>query len=118
VTDVFQHIEVADGRVWLLPSGVDTFAGDLPEEEKQVVWAAATAPAADLFNQKVEGVAWRSKPSAYVVAKNDRTVQPDLQRFVAKRMGSHHVRGREQPRPNAFEPQPRGRRDPHRRERP
>jgi len=88
VTDVFQHIEVADGRVWLLPSGVDTFAGDLPEEEKQVVWAAATAPAADLFNQKVEGVAWRSKPSAYVVAKNDRTVQPDLQRFVAKRMGA------------------------------
>ena len=88
VTDVFQHIEVADGRVWLLPSGVDTFAGDLPEEEKQVVWAAATAPAADLFNQKVEGVAWRSKPSSYVVAKNDRTVQPDLQRFVAKRMGA------------------------------
>lgn len=34
------------------------------------------------------GVAWRSKPSAYVVAKNDRTVQPDLQRFVAKRMGA------------------------------
>jgi hypothetical protein len=32
--------------------------------------------------------------------------------------GSHHVRGREQPRPNAFEPQPRGRRDPHRRDRP
>ena len=30
----------------------------------------------------------RSKPSAYVVATNDRTVQPELQRFVANRMGA------------------------------
>jgi pimeloyl-ACP methyl ester carboxylesterase len=47
-----------------------------------------SAPAADLFNQKVEGTAWKSKPSWYIVAKNDRTVQPELQRFVAKRMGA------------------------------
>jgi pimeloyl-ACP methyl ester carboxylesterase len=33
-------------------------------------------------------VAWKSKPSSYVVATNDRTVHPDLQRFVAKRMGA------------------------------
>jgi len=46
------------------------------------------APAADLFNQKVEGTAWRSKPSWYIVAKNDRTVHPELERFVAKRMGA------------------------------
>jgi pimeloyl-ACP methyl ester carboxylesterase len=88
VTDAFQHIEVADGRVWLLPSGVDTFAGDLSPEEKQVVYATATPPAADLFNQKVEGVAWRSKPSVYVVAANDRAVHPDLQRHAANRMGA------------------------------
>jgi pimeloyl-ACP methyl ester carboxylesterase len=34
VTDVFSHIEVADGRIWLLPDGIDCFAGDLSEEEK------------------------------------------------------------------------------------
>jgi len=45
-------------------------------------------PDADLFNQKLEGTAWRSKPSWYIVGKNDRTVHPDLQRFVAKRMGA------------------------------
>jgi hypothetical protein len=45
-------------------------------------------PAADLFDQKVEGVAWKSKPSWYIIAKNDRTVHPELQRFVAKRMGA------------------------------
>jgi len=88
VTDVFSHVEVADGRVWMKPEGIASFAGDLPEQEQRVVWATHAAPAADLFTQKVEGVAWRSKPSWYIVAKSDRTVQPELQRFVAKRMGS------------------------------
>jgi pimeloyl-ACP methyl ester carboxylesterase len=46
------------------------------------------APVADLFTQKVEGVAWRSKPSWYVVANNDRTVNPELERFAAERMGA------------------------------
>ena len=88
VTDVFSHIEITDGRVWMLPQGVETFAGDLPEQEQKVVWATHVAPAADLFNQKVAGTAWRSKPSWYIVANNDRTVRPELQRFVAKRMGA------------------------------
>jgi pimeloyl-ACP methyl ester carboxylesterase len=44
--------------------------------------------AADLFTQKLDGVAWRSKPSSHIVATKDRTVQPALQRFVAKRMGA------------------------------
>jgi pimeloyl-ACP methyl ester carboxylesterase len=88
VTDVFSHIEVADGRIWMLPDGVEFFAGDLSEEEQKVVWATHFAPAADLFTQKLAGVAWRSKPSSYIVATKDRTVQPELQRFVAKRMGA------------------------------
>ena len=88
-TDIFAHIEIADGRIWMLPSGIGCFAGDLPEQEQQLVWAAQGVPAADLFNQKLDGTAWRTKPSWYVVANNDRTVQPDLERFVAKRMGAH-----------------------------
>jgi len=87
-TDVFNHIEVADGRVWLLPDGVDAFAGDLSEQEQKLVWATHMVADVDLFNQKVEGTAWRSKPSWYIVAKNDRTVHPELERFVAKRMGA------------------------------
>ena len=87
-TDVFEHIEVADGRIWLLPDGIDCFAGDLPEAEKQLVWATHYAPAADLFGHNAEGVAWRSKPSWYIRAANDRTVHPDLERFVAERMGA------------------------------
>ena len=87
-TDVFSHIEVANGRIWMLPDGVDCFAGDLPEEEQKLVWATHYAPAVELFNGKIEGAGWKTKPSWYIVAKRDRTVHPDLERFCAKRMGA------------------------------
>jgi pimeloyl-ACP methyl ester carboxylesterase len=70
------------------PEGVACFAGDLSEEEQKVVWATHYAPAADLFSRNAPGVAWKSKPSWYIVANNDRTVHPDLERFVAKRMNA------------------------------
>ena len=89
VTDVFSYIEVADGRIWMLPEGTRAFAGDLPEQEQKLVWATHVAPDVDLFNQKLDGTAWRTKPSWYIVANHDQTVQPDLERFVAKRMGAH-----------------------------
>ena len=73
-------------------SGVPCFAGDLSAEEQGVVYATHFAPALDLFTQKqLDGVAWRSKPSWYIVATEDRTVHPDLQRFAAKRMGATTV---------------------------
>jgi pimeloyl-ACP methyl ester carboxylesterase len=90
-TPIFGHIEVADGRVWMLPEGVKDFAGDLPEQEQKVVWATHFAPDADLFNQKVDGTAWKTKPSWSIVATEDRTVHPDLERFLAKRMSATTV---------------------------
>ena len=87
-TPVFQHIEVADGRIWVRRSGIPDFAGDLSEDEQTLVFATQTTPLADLFNQPVPGAAWKSKPTYYIVGANDRTVQPDLERFVAKRMNA------------------------------
>src|SRR5467141_1590288 len=87
-TDVFSHIEVKDGRIWLLPEGIDSFAGDLPEQEQKLVWATQGVPKPDLFDAKVGGTAWKSKPSWYIVGKKDRTVHPDLERFFAKRIGA------------------------------
>src|SRR5438876_2372232 len=84
-TDVFSHIEVADGRIWMLPDGVECFAGDLPEEEQKLVWAADYAPAVDLFSGKVEGAAWKAKASWYIVGKNERVVYPELERVFANR---------------------------------
>ena len=87
-TDVFSHIEVAEGKIWLLPEGIGCFAGDLPEEEQKLVWATQGVPTADLFDQKVPGAAWKSKPSWYIVGNNDQTVPPELERFLANRMGA------------------------------
>lgn len=104
-TEIFSHVEFEDGRVWIKREGVDRFAGDLTAQEQKLVWATQAAPVADLFNQKVEGTAWRSKPSWYVVGSQDVTVHPELQRFVAKRMeartyetNSSHVPMLSQPR--------------------
>ena len=88
VTDVFSYIDIADGRIWLRPEGIDCFAGDLSEQEKKLVWATHFAPSADLFSRNAPGTAWRSKPSWYIVAKNDRTVHPALEHAAAKRMGA------------------------------
>jgi pimeloyl-ACP methyl ester carboxylesterase len=87
-TEVFSHIEIADGRVWLLPSGIKYFAGDLSEQEQKLVWATQGVPDANLFNAKTENAAWKSKPSWYIVANQDHTVHPELERFVAQRMGA------------------------------
>ena len=87
-TPVFQHIEVADGRIWVKQSGIPDFAGDLPAEEQKLVWATQMVPLADLFGQPVPGAAWKSKPTYYIVGADDRTVQPELQRFLAKRMNA------------------------------
>ncbi|MBV9979505.1 alpha/beta hydrolase, partial [Bradyrhizobium sp.] len=104
-TLVDQHIEVTDGRIWLRPSGVPEFAGDLPESEQQLVWATQMAPLTDLFGQPVPGAAWKLKPTSYIVGSEDRTIQPELQRFLAKRMNakvtelaSSHVPMLSQPR--------------------
>src|SRR6267142_441851 len=43
-TDVFSHIEVADGRIWLRPEGTKYFCGDLSEQEQQLVWATQDVP--------------------------------------------------------------------------
>src|SRR5262245_15464465 len=87
-TPVFQHIEVADGRLFLRPAGIRDFAGDLPDEEQKLVWATQMGPLADLFTQPVIGAAGKSQPTYYIVGSEDRTVQPDLQRFLAQRMGA------------------------------
>lgn len=73
----------------MLPNGTEFFAGDLSLEEQKVVWATHYAPAADLFQQQKltsDGVAWRTKPSWFILAKKDHTVHPELQRFLATRM--------------------------------
>lgn len=72
-------------------NGTEFFAGDLSAEEHKLIWATHYAPVFDLFNQQsltAHRIAWKSKPSWYVLATKHHTVHPDLQCWVSKRMGA------------------------------
>src|ERR1700760_3943611 len=62
------------------------FAGDLPEAKAKVLYAVQEPFHKALLTGKVTQAAWRSKPSFYAVSTEDRTINPDLERFMAKRM--------------------------------
>ena len=87
-TDVLNYVEVADGRIWLKMEGIPSFAGDLSAQDQKVVWATQYPPDPGLFGQNAPGVAWKTKPSWYIVAANDHTIDPNYERFAAKRMGA------------------------------
>jgi pimeloyl-ACP methyl ester carboxylesterase len=87
-TEIFQHIDLSEGRLWIGDGGIGNFCGDLPEAEQTLVQATQLSASANLFNEDVDGTAWRTKPSHYIVAANDQTVHPDLERAAAERMGA------------------------------
>ena len=90
-TEVFSQIEVVDGHIWLRREGTKYFCGDLSEQEQKLVWATQGVPKPDLFEAKAGGTAWKLKPSWYIVATEDMTVHPDLERAMAKRMNAKTV---------------------------
>jgi pimeloyl-ACP methyl ester carboxylesterase len=67
------------------------FAGDIPEAKAKVLYAVQEPFNRALLTGRTTQAAWRSKPSFYAVSTNDRTINPDLQRFMAKRMGAHTI---------------------------
>ncbi|EJT05250.1 alpha/beta hydrolase [Rhizobium sp. CCGE 510] len=67
------------------------FAGDLPEARAKVLYAVQQPFQKALLTGKTTQAAWRSKPSWYAVSTEDRTIDPDLERFMAKRMGAKTV---------------------------
>ena len=62
------------------------FAGDLPEAKAKALYAVQWPFHKELLDGKTTHTAWRSKPSWYAVSTEDRTINPDLERFTAKRM--------------------------------
>jgi pimeloyl-ACP methyl ester carboxylesterase len=64
------------------------FAGDIPEAKAKVLYAVQWPFHKALLAGKTTHAAWRSKPSYYAVSTEDRTINPDLERFMAKRMGA------------------------------
>ena len=67
------------------------FAGDLPEAKAKILYAVQEPFHKALLTGKTAHAAWRSKPSFYAVSTEDRTINPDLERFMAKRMAAKTI---------------------------
>ncbi len=64
------------------------FAQDLSKADAAVAAAAQKPAHGSLFVAAPSAAAWRTIPSWYVVAQEDRAIDPQLQRFYAERMGA------------------------------
>ena len=67
------------------------FAGDIPKAKAKALYAVQQPFQKALLAGKTTNAAWRSKPSYYAVSTEDRTINPDLERFMAKRMGAKTI---------------------------
>ena len=75
----------AAGFLKLTEAGVkNDFAQDLTPAEKNLLFAAQAPTAAAALGENVSTAAWKTKPSWYLVATNDRAIQPSLERAMAK----------------------------------
>lgn len=76
-----------NGFIKLTRAGVfESFAQDLTETEKLVVFAAQGPTSVKSLGGTVTTPAWKTKPSSYIVAANDRAIPPDLERAMADKI--------------------------------
>ena len=80
---------IADNYLLLTPQGVtEDFAQDLTDAEKKILVVTQAPTSASIFGTPITKAAWLTKPSWYSVSANDRTINPDYERFAAKRMNA------------------------------
>ena len=80
-------IENHDGQTKLSEDAfLKYFANGVPRREAEVLYAEQQPTAAALFADKTDAAAWHDKPSFYAVSKQDDTISPELERFLAQRM--------------------------------
>jgi len=85
-------VKTPDGYVFLDPANFpEDFAADLPREQADFMAHAQMPTAAKVFTTPITDPAWKKKPSWYMVARADKTINPDLERMYAKRANSHTV---------------------------
>jgi pimeloyl-ACP methyl ester carboxylesterase len=86
-TELTNYLAPTDGFVYISEKGVKAvFANDLSPQQQALIYATQTPAFHNVFEDKSASPAWKNKPTWYVVAKEDKTIHPDLERFMAKRM--------------------------------
>jgi pimeloyl-ACP methyl ester carboxylesterase len=85
-------VTTPDGFIFVDPAHFhEDFAGDLPAPQAEFMARSQIPAAAVVNNTLITNPAWRVKPSWYMVAKQDRAINPDLERMYAARAHSHTV---------------------------
>jgi pimeloyl-ACP methyl ester carboxylesterase len=78
-----------NGFLYMTPEGMTKdFAQDLPTAQTAVMTATQGPIKASAFDDKTTVAAWKTKPSWYLLATEDRMIHPDVQRSAAKRIGA------------------------------
>lgn len=67
------------------------FANGVPETKAKELYAVQGDTAASIFGDKTTAAGWHTKPTYYAVSKDDQTINPDLERFLAKRMNAKTI---------------------------
>ena len=70
---------------------VKYFANGIPDKQAEVLFAEQEPTAASLFAEHTTAAAWHDKPTFYAVAKQDMTIAPELERFLANRMHARTI---------------------------
>jgi pimeloyl-ACP methyl ester carboxylesterase len=85
-------VKTSDGFLLLDPANFPhDFAADLPAMQAEFMAHAQMPAAAKVFTTPVTNPAWKLKPSWYMVAQDDRVINPELERMYAERAHSHKV---------------------------
>lgn len=70
---------------------VQDFANGLPRHRAEALYAVQQPFRRALVSATVTAAAWHDRPASYAIATQDRTINPDLQRFMARRMGARTI---------------------------
>mgnify|MGYP000844092017 FL=1 len=82
--------KTSEGYLYLPTKAVsENFAPDVKDVERSVIAATQGPIKADAFGEKIAHAAWHDKPSWYVVSKNDRMINPELERAMAKKINAN-----------------------------
>lgn len=85
-------VKTADGFAQLSEQAfLRDFGGDLDAARARTLYAVQGQASQSIFSARTTQAAWRVKPSWYNVSTQDRTIDPDLQRFMAKRMNAQTI---------------------------
>src|SRR3981081_3538202 len=83
-------VKTPDGFVFLDPGNFPAdFAADLPREQAEFMAHSQMLTAVKVFTTPITNPAWKLKPSWYLVATADKTINPDLEGMYAERAPSH-----------------------------